>query len=879
MPQNSLKACAVGIEKAKTSLTGKGWSQQKLAKELQVSRQPVDKFFKGKPVSSDIFTRICKKLGLDWQEITGQKSTDSIGSPEKASVSANISALPIEKISSTYPLEEKIDAQIQIDVTTFNEYANRYTARYGSIRILGMKQDASLESIYTKVRFLDELSIRQFISLEALEQTYREGRKRRFQTKELATLDGFTVANEYQYLMVLGGPGAGKSTFLRRIGLEALKGKMSKYQHRSIPVYVELKRLNSNIIDLNKVIAEELQNLGFPSSQKFAINFLKQGKLLILLDGLDEVPKANLIAVINAIQDFVTRYDQNRYIASCRIAAHRSTWHRFRDIELADFDDEQIQEFIRNWFQSELDRETGTAEKCWETLNNRSNVAAKELAQTPLLLTFLCMVYDRTQGFPINRGRLYKKALDILLEEWAAEKRVYRDEIYQGLNPDLEKVLLSEIAHEGFINDQLFFTQEEIIDKIKTFLADTVDKPKYLDGEAVLNAIAIQQGILVERAEDIFSFSHLTVQEYLTAQYISQDSDYSKELLGQYLTTERWQEVFLLIAGSVSNADKLIEWMEVESQKYIINSSLIRNIINWADESTKILNSPFQPIVRRSLAIAFLLLVSKVDNEYVAENSISVEAFIHANGIASFLARHSLKIHSLIHSLAQAFSTFSKDVKAFLYILKYTSDDEVIDDEVTDDEVIDDEVIDDEVIDDENKQVLISDSDLLVSDSDLLVSGAINNIRNLSKERIGLCLENVESSSNLTGNIASVLSYMINESAIFNSDITSLLNRELQALRISLLKAMRRQKNLGTQVISYGVNPAFVERIRQKLLKSLNLTTQMTNFSKQDIKALTNYLYVNELIVKCRVEAVRVSREKWEAVQERMLTMRRKISS
>ena len=37
--------------------------------------------------------------------------------------------------------------------------------------------------------------------------------------------DGTQVANNKQYLVLLGGPGVGKSTFLRKVGLEALKGK------------------------------------------------------------------------------------------------------------------------------------------------------------------------------------------------------------------------------------------------------------------------------------------------------------------------------------------------------------------------------------------------------------------------------------------------------------------------------------------------------------------------------------------------------------------------------------------------------------------------------------------------------------------------------
>jgi predicted NACHT family NTPase len=72
--------------------------------------------------------------------------------------------------------------------------------------------------------------------------------------------------------------------------------------------------------------------------------------------------------------------------------------------------------------------------------------------------------------------------------------------------------------------------------------------PQHLDGEAVLNAIAVQQGILVERAENVFSFSHLTLQEYLTAQYID-DHRQIEQLVAAHLTDKRWQEVFCLWLG------------------------------------------------------------------------------------------------------------------------------------------------------------------------------------------------------------------------------------------------------------------------------------------------------------------------------------------
>ena len=279
--------------------------------------------------------------------------------------------------------------------------------------------------------------------------------------------------------MVLGAPGAGKSTFLRKIGLDALKGKAQGYEHKCIPVFLELKRFTESEIDIKQIIIQEFKTCGFPKAEQIATKALAQGKLLILLDGLDEVPTKNLNAVIDTIQDFVDSNDHNRFIISCRTAFYKTSFTRFTDVEMADFDDHQIEQYINNWFKSERDREEQTAANCWSLLQQSEYKAAKELARTPLLLTFLCLVYDKSETFPNNRSILYRKALQILLEEWAAEKRIRRDKIYQGLNTDLEEILLAKIAYQGFEKDKLFYNKQGLIEQRKKTIILTLDMVLY----------------------------------------------------------------------------------------------------------------------------------------------------------------------------------------------------------------------------------------------------------------------------------------------------------------------------------------------------------------------------------------------------------------
>ncbi|ELP55227.1 hypothetical protein O53_4057 [Microcystis aeruginosa TAIHU98] len=491
------------------------------------------------------------------------------------------------------------------------EYTQRYWDRHGMIKVLKMSKPMDLESIYINVKCLGNL-VRDYYD-ENLENKYRESKQRRFNFRDDGKKDGLLLANQKQYLMVLGDPGIGKSTFLRKVGLEALKGNKDSYQHSLTPVLLELKNFKENEINIQVLIEEEFKICGFPNVEKNISNKLEKGELLILLDGLDEVPTANVYNVIEKIQDFVDRHHKNRFILSCRTAA-RTHLQRFTDIEIVEFDDQQIQSFIEHWFSSELDRKNETAKNCWELLQKEEYKSAKELAHTPLLLTFLCLVYDENQSFPTNRSRLYQDALRILLEKWSAEKRLpNRGLVYENLSIEQEEILLSEIAYQNFVADKLFLEKREVVKQIKDHLKQNLNAPQHLDGEKVLKTIEIEQGILVERARDVYSFSHLTLQEYLTAQYIY-DNDLIEEAVKNYVTETRWQEVFLLVAGLMrGKADKLLLAMEKEAHNYLktpLGQKLVP-ILQWADEMTKdSVDSPIKPVGRR--AIANYLVIANV---------------------------------------------------------------------------------------------------------------------------------------------------------------------------------------------------------------------------------------------------------------------------
>ena len=499
-----------------------------------------------------------------------------------------------------------------------HQYDESYRKRHGKVKVFcaGMREPISLDDVYVTVQFLDEHRTSRYRSPEEVEQAFREKDRRFFDSASDEHQDGTQVANDKQYLMLLGAPGVGKSTFLRKVGLEALNGKDGNFEHRCIPVFLELKRFTEDQIDIKALITHEFQICNYPDPEDLTNAALKSGKLLILLDGLDEVPTSNVDNVIHKIGDFVDQYSQNRFIASCRIAAYTGGFKRFTEMEMADFDDSQIQTYIKKWFDStpdqhrrQLDEEMETAEQCWKTLNQPEHQSTKELARNPLLLTLLCMVYDGSQNFPRNRASLYEDALNIFLREWAAEKRVHRGaSINQYLDIADEKRMLCEIAKKNFEANRLFFPQGELIAQIREFGEGNANTLETFNARKILDTILIDQGLFVERVRGSYSFSHLTFQEYLTANYIVGHPELIQGLVAEHLHDEQWREVFLLTSGLMYKADDLLVAMKVEAAKFI-NTDRLRALFRWGERITNTADDQNNGILKRSFVISQYLSI------------------------------------------------------------------------------------------------------------------------------------------------------------------------------------------------------------------------------------------------------------------------------
>jgi predicted NACHT family NTPase len=339
---------------------------------------------------------------------------------------------------------------------------------------------------------------------------------------------------------------------------------------------------------------------------------------------------------------------------TCRIAAKEYVFQQFTDVEIADFDDEQIEMFVKNWFRS--DNTLNTEQYIQELNPNKSiekvhfrlvlpllpseekklpkanrfmrglegNQSIKQLVKNPLLLTMLCGMFDVEKDFPKSRLNLYEECIRVLLKEWDDKRGVQRGNKYKRLNFQEYKNLL------GYIALQTFQKKKDPKDpiqqfKVEEYIANFFDDPKNLDSRNrlevvdhthILNSIQAENGVLLEKTRRGYSFSHLSFQEYFTAYEVT--SKNKLDILMKEIGKPKWREVFCFALEMLENvhdrADKFIVLMKNKTDLLLEDDQKIQRFLQWVNRKSSALNVAQKSSLKRAFYFTHALRQSSLDH-------------------------------------------------------------------------------------------------------------------------------------------------------------------------------------------------------------------------------------------------------------------------
>ena len=512
------------------------------------------------------------------------------------------------------------------DIPQFDEdaalqnYLDWVQAQYDTMRVLSMTRPVPLESIYTDVYVLRKERYWREEDTAEREQLFAHRRNSFTENDRTA---GVAILAQTNRLFMVGQPGVGKTTFLRWLALRAARETLAPAR---IPLYVELRRMNSWEGSLFSLAAHQLTLGGFPDGEDRLDDWLRQGRVLLLLDGLDEVLSERRNAVNDEIADLQKRSGESVILVTCRPHAETRRFEHVTYVQVADFTESQVNTFVRNWFDADAAR----GDSLLRELEKNEHQSIRELTRTPLLLALLCIAYAEKPTFPRQRGELYSRALRVVLAQWDGERGVKRDSAYGQLTPKRKDELLAHLAYHTFAQGQYFIPQPRLVALVRDFwqtwrqtlMAQQRQEygqvyppelpPREVNATAVIGEIAAQHGLLVAQTDDLYSFSHLTLQEYFTARYIVDNAaaDTLPRLM-QRVGDGRWREVFLLTAGMLYDAQAFAGEYLAALARMVAEDPVVTEMLRWGAQQSAQSWSGFKPPALRALLLYLALALAR----------------------------------------------------------------------------------------------------------------------------------------------------------------------------------------------------------------------------------------------------------------------------
>jgi hypothetical protein len=432
---------------------------------------------------------------------------------------------------------------------------DRLTDDMRHISLLNRPKPLNIESLYVQLRVHDQQPLR-FMHQEELQElrgrelddliTLTRARKKEHQAEILTPEDALS---RFRRIVVLGDPGAGKTTMLRYLGFKAATDEL-------LPVFVELRRLvraEGGLLD--HVRQRWLERYGEQGADGLVDHALAAGTAVLLIDGLDEVlggesadeADATYRRVVQEVDRLAARYPNARIAVTCRRAGWRGQLPAFRTLEVLDFDDSQIETFIQNWFADDPDK----ARKLSAALGRSSRVHT--LSANPLLLSLIAIVFESDLELPERRSKLYARTIEVLLTEWDSKRDIKR---FPRFTADRKRDLLEEIAWHFQRQGLAYFPRDELLAMIAEFLPSIDLDPA--ESAAILDEIVEHYGPLKEQAHEVYGFLHLTIQEYFAAEVAARIGAPAIAEIAAVRHDPWWEEVILLLAGQLHDATPLL---------------------------------------------------------------------------------------------------------------------------------------------------------------------------------------------------------------------------------------------------------------------------------------------------------------------------------
>jgi len=442
-------------------------------------------------------------------------------------------------------------------------YYQALAEKYATLNMIGFKRSFAMDGIYIPLTMHADPESR-FAG-----QPGEKLAARALQAEDLLELPD-------KVAVVLGEPGMGKTTMLHYLAL-----RESQKPAPLFPILVKLSDFCKTREPLEAFLLAAVENyIAGAAMRDTAQNAIRDERVLILLDGLDEVSREKYTSVTERLRAFIAGHKNCRVIVTSRKAGFQSHEAPYRLFEIDKLPLAEIARFVNKWFEQATDL--------------AGRIAAKrqihELAQNPFLLSIICFIFEKDHNLPERRLELYEKCAITLLTLYD-EKQV--DKV-NGFTRRLKERVLEDLAYHFFCQEAEEFAYAPLIERVAQTLAEMKQQN---NEERVLQEIRENSGLL-QKSEDDHLFVHRTFYEYYVA---SKMRAAAPETVLQRAAQTRWEKPIRLYAAQITSSaegtpfikqlwekDRALALRCYPDMDKVVEPELIKNLLHQAEVSERI---------------------------------------------------------------------------------------------------------------------------------------------------------------------------------------------------------------------------------------------------------------------------------------------------
>jgi predicted DNA-binding transcriptional regulator YafY len=370
------------------------------------------------------------------------------------------------------------------------------------------------------------------------------------------------VLRRQSFLVVVGDPGSGKTTLLRHAAhrsARAIQGGsvvrralgFPETGELALPLLIPLRHLAATLPDRgDRPLATDLDDAVIQWARQDHVEIpelslraaLLQRRVLLLLDGLDEIPDAtHRERVLRALGRSATHLagidGPGSIIVTSRPAAYglkARLGEPFVEARVQDLERADVDRFLDRWiraarglsFEGELDARSDAAVKLRDLRDAiEGSPSLDTLSRTPVLLTAIVLVHHHGRRLPPQRALLYDKVVDVLLQ---------RFEDHPLYKPPMVRAHLAAVAWDFMVTSTAErLCEEEHEENVTSLVArrleglpqdagpETIPRSAVKEAGRLLDEQELRAGLLRIRDGQRYRFVHRTVQEYLAAWWLA----------------------------------------------------------------------------------------------------------------------------------------------------------------------------------------------------------------------------------------------------------------------------------------------------------------------------------------------------------------------